>query len=81
MGRRRFGIFAAPSHPVSRNPSPAVERDFELVQWPDRRGFDETWIGERPSAGAQVRARRPARFTGRARRQTPADSPPTTRDT
>ena len=42
--RMRFGVFIAPFHAVRENPTLAMERDFELVQWADtlgiRRGVD-----------------------------------------
>lgn len=36
--RLRFGAFIAPFHPVGENPSLALSRDFELVEWMDRLG-------------------------------------------
>jgi limonene 1,2-monooxygenase len=50
----RFGAFIAPFHPVDENPTLAMTRDFELVQWMDRLGYDEAWIGEHHSAGYEV---------------------------
>ena len=41
MSRLRFGIFSAPFHPVGQNPTLALERDMELVEWLDRLGFDK----------------------------------------
>ena len=41
----------APFHRVGENPTTALERDMELVQWLDTLGFDEAWIGEHHSAG------------------------------
>jgi limonene 1,2-monooxygenase len=49
--RMRFGIFLAPFHVVGENPTLAIERDLELVQWLDTLGYDEAWIGEHHSAG------------------------------
>ena len=49
--RMRFGIFLAPFHPVGENPTLALERDLELIQWLDTLGLDEAWIGEHHSAG------------------------------
>ena len=51
MTRLRFGIFTAPFHPVPQNPTLALDRDLELVQWLDKLGFDEAWIGEHHSGG------------------------------
>src|SRR5207302_1380322 len=47
----RFGIFMAPFHRVGENPTLALQRDLELIQWLDYLGFDEAWIGEHHSAG------------------------------
>jgi limonene 1,2-monooxygenase len=50
----RFGAFIAPFHAPRENPTLAIERDFELVQWMDRLGYDEAWIGEHHSAGFEL---------------------------
>jgi limonene 1,2-monooxygenase len=50
----RFGIFLAPFHPVEDNPTLALERDLELVQWLDKLGYHEAWIGEHHSAGYEI---------------------------
>lgn len=50
----RFGIFLAPFHPVGQNPTLALQRDFELIEWLDRLGYDEAWIGEHHSAGYEI---------------------------
>ena len=47
----RFGIFLAPFHRVGDNPTLALARDLELIQWLDAFGYDEAWIGEHHSAG------------------------------
>jgi limonene 1,2-monooxygenase len=52
--RLRFGAFIAPFHPVDVNPSLALDRDLELVEWMDRLGYDEAWIGEHHSAGYEI---------------------------
>lgn len=52
--RLRFGVFLAPFHPPGENPTLALERDLELVQWLDRLGYDEAWIGEHHSAGSEI---------------------------
>ena len=49
--RMKFGIFLGPFHRVGENPTLALDRDMELVQWLDYLGFDEAWIGEHHSAG------------------------------
>jgi limonene 1,2-monooxygenase len=52
--RLRFGAFIAPFHPVDENPTLAIQRDLELVQWMDQLGYDEAWIGEHHSAGYEL---------------------------
>jgi limonene 1,2-monooxygenase len=55
LGQRlRFGAFIAPFHPVDENPTLAIERDLELVQWMDKLGYDEAWIGEHHSAAYEL---------------------------
>jgi limonene 1,2-monooxygenase len=50
----KFGIFMAPFHEVGRNPTYALERDIQLIQWLDQLGFDEVWVGEHHSAGWEI---------------------------
>lgn len=54
--RMRFGIFMAPFHKPGINPTLALEQDLELVQWLDRCGYDEAWVGEHHSAGTEISA-------------------------
>ena len=49
--RMKFGIFLAPFHALGENPTLAIHRDLELVEWLDRLGYDEAWIGEHHSGG------------------------------
>jgi limonene 1,2-monooxygenase len=49
-----FGIFLAPFHRLGENPTLALERDVELIQWLDHLGYDEAWIGEHHSAGWEL---------------------------
>jgi limonene 1,2-monooxygenase len=49
--RLRFGAFLAPYHAAGENPTLALERDLELIEWVDRLGFDEVWVGEHHSTG------------------------------
>src|ERR1700712_1156805 len=49
-----FGIFLAPFHRVGENPTLALARDAELIQWLDHLGYDEAWIGEHHSAGWEL---------------------------
>ena len=50
----RFGAFIAPFHAMDENPTLAIERDLELVEWMDRLDYDEAWIGEHHSAGFEL---------------------------
>ena len=50
----RFGIFLAPFHQPDENPTLALERDLELIERPDRLGYDEAWIGDHHSAGSEI---------------------------
>lgn len=52
--RVRTGIFIPPHHPNDEDPTLAIHRDFELVEWLDRLGYDEAWIGEHHSAGYEI---------------------------
>lgn len=54
LQRLRFGAFIAPFHPVDENPTLAIQRDLDLVQWMDELGYDEAWIGEHHSAGYEL---------------------------
>ncbi len=49
--RMKFGIFMAPFHWLGENPTLALQRDLETIEWLDYLGFDEAWIGEHHSAG------------------------------
>jgi limonene 1,2-monooxygenase len=50
----RHGIFLPPFHPNEEDPTQCLERDLELMQWLDRLGFHEAWIGEHHSAGYEI---------------------------
>lgn len=47
----KFGFFMMPLHAPGENPTLAFERDLELIEYAERLGFDEFWIGEHHSAG------------------------------
>src|SRR5690242_2595157 len=61
----QFGIFLAPFHRLGENPTLAMARDMELIEWLDELGFDEAWIGEHHSAGWETIAA-PEVFIGAA---------------
>jgi limonene 1,2-monooxygenase len=50
----RHGVFLAPFHPVEENPTLAIRRDLDLMEWLDRLGYEEAWIGEHHSAGFEI---------------------------
>ncbi|MSP04588.1 MAG: LLM class flavin-dependent oxidoreductase [Acetobacteraceae bacterium] len=50
----KFGIFLAPFHRIGENPTLALRRDVELIEWLDELGYTEAWIGEHHSAGWEV---------------------------
>jgi limonene 1,2-monooxygenase len=52
--RLRFGAFIAPFHPLEENPTLAIQRDLELVEWLDQLDYDEAWIGEHHSGAYEL---------------------------
>src|ERR1700681_260600 len=50
----RSGIFLAPFHPTEEDPTLAIRRDLELVEWLDQHRYEEAWIGEHHSAGFEI---------------------------
>ena len=50
----KFGIFLAPFHRIGENPTLALGRDMELIEWLDYLGYDEVWVGEHHSAGWEL---------------------------
>ena len=50
----KFGIFLAPFHRLGENPTLAMARDMELIEWLDCLGYDEAWVGEHHSAGWEI---------------------------
>jgi limonene 1,2-monooxygenase len=67
--RMKFGIFLGPFHPAGQNPTLAMDRDLELIEWMDKLGYDEAWIGEHHSAGWEIIAS-PEVFIAAASRMT-----------
>ena len=67
--RMKFGIFLGPFHRVGENPTLAIRRDIELVEWLDQLGYDEAWIGEHHSAGWEIIS--PPRCSSLRRRRGP----------
>ena len=52
--RLRTGLFIPPHHPVDEDPTLCIQRDMELVEWGDKLGYDEVWIGEHHSSGYEL---------------------------
>jgi len=50
----KFGIFLAPFHALSENPTAALARDLSLIERLDELGYDYAWIGEHHSAGFEI---------------------------
>jgi limonene 1,2-monooxygenase len=50
----RLGVFAPPHHPNNENPTLAMQRDFQLVEWLEELGYSEFWLGEHHSGGLQI---------------------------
>ncbi len=50
----RAGIFLAPFHPLDEDPTEAIHRDLDLVEFLDQLGYDEAWIGEHHSGGYEL---------------------------
>ena len=65
----RAGIFLPPLHANEDDPLILMERDFELVQWLDKLGYAEAWIGEHHSGGFEIYAD-PALFIATAAERT-----------
>src|SRR5438477_5714291 len=52
--RMNFGIFMAPFHRIGDNPTYALRRDLELIEFLDHLSYDEAWFGEHHSAGYEI---------------------------
>ena len=56
--RMKHGIFLPPFHALNENPHNVLHRDLELIEWLDRLGYHEAWIGEHHSADSRPSPRR-----------------------
>jgi limonene 1,2-monooxygenase len=65
----RFSLFMQPVHFPGENPTLALERDLESIEWWDALGYDEVWIGEHHSSGWETIAS-PAVFIAAAAART-----------
>jgi limonene 1,2-monooxygenase len=50
----RFGAFTPPIQHPRQDPTWALERNLELVEWFDRIGYDEAWFGEHHNGGWEL---------------------------
>ena len=50
----KHGVFLPNFHNLDENPTVAIHRDIETVEFLDKLGYDEAWIGEHHSAGIEV---------------------------
>ena len=50
----RSGIFLPPHHSNEEDPTLCIQRDFQPVEWLDRLGYEEAWIGEHHSGGFET---------------------------
>jgi limonene 1,2-monooxygenase len=50
----RFGAFTPPIIKPAENPTWALQRQLELVEWFDRIGYDEAWFGEHHNGGWEL---------------------------
>lgn len=53
-GQMKFGVFIPPQNRVGLNPNLAIRRCVELIEHLDRFGYDEAWVGEHHSGGAEL---------------------------
>ena len=54
MDRMSFGLFVPPHHRLGENPTLAMRRVIELIEYCDQLGFDEAWVGEHHSTGHEI---------------------------
>lgn len=53
-GQLKFGVFIPPQNRVGINPNLAIRRCVDLIEHLDRCGYDEVWVGEHHSGGAEL---------------------------
>src|SRR4051812_2558844 len=47
----KFGAFLPPFHALGEDPTTALWRDLDLVEWLDALNLEEAWVGEHHSGG------------------------------
>jgi limonene 1,2-monooxygenase len=50
----RFGVFLAPHHKLVHSPNRQIHDDLELIEYLERLGYEEAWIGEHHSGGIEI---------------------------
>jgi limonene 1,2-monooxygenase len=53
-GPRKFGIFLPTFHKIGVNPTLQLEHDLQLIEFADRLGYQEAWVGEHHSGGQEI---------------------------
>ncbi|MEV8150985.1 LLM class flavin-dependent oxidoreductase [Arthrobacter sp. NPDC080073] len=49
-----FGLFMPPQHLPNQSATRLIQRDLELIEFADRLGFAEAWIGEHHTGGSEI---------------------------
>ena len=52
--RLRFGAFTPPIQRPDENPTMALDRVLDMVEWLDKVGYDEAWFGEHHNGGWEL---------------------------
>jgi limonene 1,2-monooxygenase len=50
----KFGVFVPPQNKVGLNPNLAIRRVLQLIDHLEELGYDEVWVGEHHSGGAEL---------------------------
>lgn len=50
----KAGVFLPPHHPNNEDVTLCMERDFEFIEWLDKLGYAEAWVGEHHCGGMQI---------------------------
>lgn len=50
----KFGVFVPPQNKVGLNPNLAIRRVVQLIEHLEELGYDEVWVGEHHSGGAEL---------------------------
>lgn len=50
----KFGVFVPPQNRIGLNPNLAIRRVVQLIEHLEQLGYDEVWVGEHHSGGAEL---------------------------